>query len=170
MKTYTLKSDGVLTRYDYLWRLSSDRWAWEYLRRNPEFRRDAATRGDEDISEMTAPCAPIRLLRARVPQTLAERWGLMIMPDPDKNGFDADVFWSHPVHPDQVEVHCSPRSEGEDLRDLGSHGPALQDHASDRPAGTGGLSSAGKWLCCAGALHGPLSSRHGEDTHEAHDF
>jgi hypothetical protein len=113
MKTYTLKSDGVLTRYDYLWRLSSDRWAWEYLRRNPEFRRDAATRGDEDISEMTAPCAPIRLLRARVPQTLAERWGLMIMPDPDKNGFDADVFWSHPVHPDQVEVHCSPRGEGE---------------------------------------------------------
>jgi hypothetical protein len=113
MKTYTLKSDGVLERYDYLWRLSADRWAWEYLRRNPEFRRDAAMRSAEDISEMMAPCAPIRLLRSRIDQTLAHRWGLMIMPDPESNGFEADVFWSRAAHPNQVEVHCSPRAEAE---------------------------------------------------------
>ena len=94
MKMYPLKSDGVLKRYDYLWRLSPDRWAWEYLRRNPEFRRDAAMRSPEDISEMMAPCAPIRLLRSRIDQTLAHRWGLMIMSDPERNGFEADVFWS----------------------------------------------------------------------------
>ena len=26
MKAYPLKSDGALKRYDYLWRLSADRW------------------------------------------------------------------------------------------------------------------------------------------------
>ena len=30
MKTFTLSSEGVLARYDYLSRLSPDRWAWEY--------------------------------------------------------------------------------------------------------------------------------------------
>ena len=29
MKTFTLSSEGVLARYDYLSRLSPDRWAWE---------------------------------------------------------------------------------------------------------------------------------------------
>ena len=111
MKAYSLSSDGVLKHYDYLWKLSPDRWAWEYLRRNTNFRADAASRKDEDVSERMAPCAPIRLLRSRVPQTFAHRWGLIIMPDPDLNGFDADVFWSRPVHPDQVEVHCSPMAE-----------------------------------------------------------
>ena len=41
MKTFTLSSEGVLARYDYLSRLSPDRWAWEYARRNPDLRRDA---------------------------------------------------------------------------------------------------------------------------------
>ncbi|WP_290948992.1 DUF2285 domain-containing protein [Hyphomonas sp.] len=113
MKTYTLNSDGVLKRYDYLWRMSADRWAWEYLRRNPDFLHDAECRRADDVSERMAPCAPIRLLRSRISQTLAERWGLMMMPDPQQNGFEADVFWSRAAHPDQVEVHCSPRSEEE---------------------------------------------------------
>lgn len=113
MKTYPLRSDGVLKRYDYLSKLSSDRWAWEYLRRNERFRADALSRHEDDVSERMAPCAPVRLLRPRTAQTLAERWGLIIMPDPELNGFEADVFWSRAVHPDQVEVHCSPRSEAE---------------------------------------------------------
>ena len=113
MKAYPLKSDGVLKRYDYLWRLSADRWAWEYLRRNPVFRFDAACCSTEDVSEREAPCAPIRLLRPRVPQTLAQRWGLLMMADPDQTGLEADVFWSRAAHPDQVEVYCGPRGEEE---------------------------------------------------------
>jgi hypothetical protein len=113
MKAYPLKSDGVLKRYDYLWRLSADRWAWEYLRRNPVFQFDAACCAPEDVSEREAPCAPIRLLRPRVPQTLAQRWGLLMMPDPGRDGLEADVFWSRAAHPDQVEVYCGPRAEGE---------------------------------------------------------
>lgn len=109
MKTFTLAAPGQLAAYDYLSRLSMDRWAWEYLRRNPEFRADAALRRDSDISEREAPCVPIRLLKSRVPQNLAERWGLIAMPDAAKNGFDADVVWNRVAFPDQVEVHCSPR-------------------------------------------------------------
>lgn len=110
MKTFTLDSQGALAGYDYLSRLSMDRWAWEYLRRNEDFRSDASVRDTGDVSERMAPCAPIRMLKARRSQTLAERWGLVLMPDPNKNGFEADVVWNRAAFPDQVEIHCSPRS------------------------------------------------------------
>ena len=42
MKTYKLTSDGVLKSYDYLSRMTRDRWAWEYMRRNPDYIQDAA--------------------------------------------------------------------------------------------------------------------------------
>ena len=92
MKTFALETSAETAAYDYLSRLSSDRWAWEYVRRNDDFRDDAATRTDDDISEMKADCADIRILRSRVPQTLAERWGLIFMPDPDLNGLEADAL------------------------------------------------------------------------------
>jgi len=113
MKTFTLESAGMLASYDYLSRLSMDRWAWEYLRRNPEFRADAAHRTGADVSERMAPCAPIRLLKSRTEQVLAERWSLVFMPDPALNGFEADAVWSRAAFPDQVEIDCSPRAPGE---------------------------------------------------------
>jgi Uncharacterized conserved protein (DUF2285)/Family of unknown function (DUF6499) len=113
MKHYALKSDGLLAGYDYLWRLSPDRWAWEYLRRNAAFRSDAAALSPADISERQAPCAPIRILRSRVVQTIAERWGLAVMPDPAFNALRADAVWTRSAYPDQVEVHCGARADGE---------------------------------------------------------
>ncbi len=109
MKTFALRSDNRLSGYDYLSQLSCDRWAWEYLRRNRAFRRDAIGREASDVSEKKAACADIRLLKSRVPQTRAERWGLVVMPDPALNGFDADVIWNRAVFPDQIEVNCSAR-------------------------------------------------------------
>lgn len=111
MKTYSLKSDGVLAKYDYLWRLSPDRWAWEYLRRNEPFKEDAALHSLDDVSEQKAPLADIRLLRSTVPQKLASRWGLVFMPNPDLGGIDADAVWLKTAFPDQVEVNCTPRAE-----------------------------------------------------------
>ena len=111
MKTFTLSSKGVLARYDYLARLSPDRWAWEYVRRNKKLRRDAELRSDENISEKMAACANIRLVKSRNPQRLAQRWGLLFMPDPDLNGFEADAVWNKHVFPDQVEVNCSTREQ-----------------------------------------------------------
>ena len=135
MKTFTLSSEGVLARYDYLSRLSPDRWAWEYARRNPDLRRDAEARSDDDVSEMKAPCADIRLLKPRNPQRLAHRWGLMFMPDPDLNGFEADAVWNKHVFPDQVEVNCSPRAPGESCDIWDSTVPICQiTHITDLQA------------------------------------
>ena len=115
MKTYPLKSGGLLKKYDYLWRLSKDRWAWEYLRRNKDFIADAKLHTKDDLSELKGPCgqASVRLLRSRVPQKLASRWGLVFMPDPDQNGIDADAVWLKTAFPDQVEVNCTPRALGQ---------------------------------------------------------
>ncbi|MEO0975636.1 MAG: DUF2285 domain-containing protein [Pseudomonadota bacterium] len=113
MKAYELKTGQELKKYNYLWRMSQDRWAWEYLRRNEDFRDDAALSSSEDISEKQAPCANIRLLRSRVPQKIAGRWGLVFMPDPNLNGIEADAVWLKTAFPDQVEVNCRPRSEGQ---------------------------------------------------------
>ena len=127
MKTFTLESPGMLADYDYLSRLSMDRWAWEYLRRNDEFRRDASVRSKDDISERMAPCAPIRMLKARTSQTLAERWGLVLMPDPNKNGIDADVVWNRASLPGPGRNQLQPARGRPDLRYLGAEHAVLPD-------------------------------------------
>lgn len=105
-----LDSADILEAYDYLSPLSPDRWAWEFLRRNEEFRRDAACVNAEDISEKTAPCVDVRLLRPRTDQTLSERWGLIFMPDPERDAYHADAVWNRLAFPHQVEVNCRPRA------------------------------------------------------------
>ena len=39
--------DGEFSQYSYAWKLSRSHWAWEFLRRNPEFLKDAARHGSE---------------------------------------------------------------------------------------------------------------------------
>lgn len=113
MKTFGLETDAVTAQYDYLWRLSDDRWAWEYARRWPKVRRYAEGRTPIDLSEVRPDCADIRLLRSRVPQNMAERLGFVFMPDPALNAIDADVVWTRQAFPDQIEVNCSPLGPGE---------------------------------------------------------
>ncbi|NHK27121.1 DUF2285 domain-containing protein [Parvularcula flava] len=112
MKNFAIETNSVTAKYDYLWRLSDDRWAWEYARRSEKVNRYAESRGANDISEMKAPCADVRLLRSRVPQTMAERLGFVFMPDPAMNGLEADVVWTRQAYPDQVEVFCSALGPG----------------------------------------------------------
>ncbi|TRO89084.1 DUF2285 domain-containing protein [Glycocaulis profundi] len=110
MKRFALTSNGDLARYDYLARLGADRWAWEYLRRNPAFRADAA--GSAEPSVTTGPCG-MRVLRPTAWPTLAERWGLVLMGHPSGDGVAADVVWNRRAFPDQIEVTCVPRADGE---------------------------------------------------------
>lgn len=112
MKQYALKSTGVLSRYDYLWRMSPDRWAWEYLRRNPKYIQDAESNSADDISEMTV-CHSIKVYKSRVPQTLAARWGLIMMVNPKLKAFDANVVWTETAYPDQIAINVLPRGESE---------------------------------------------------------
>ena len=47
MKTFALETSAETAAYDYLSHLSADRWAWEYVRRNDDFRDDAESRTDD---------------------------------------------------------------------------------------------------------------------------
>lgn len=113
MKTFDLTADGRLADYNYLEHLSKDRWAWEYARRNKELQDHAARSLHHDLSTKRSRDGSIRILRPRRPQKLAERWGLVFLPDPALNSFEADAVWSHYVFPDQVEVNCTPRKPGQ---------------------------------------------------------
>ena len=101
-----------LPQYDYAWKLSRSRWAWEFLRRNPDFLADASRHSADEISIREA-CRSITIIRPRTDQCEAERWGLAFFPDPARNGFDANVFWSAGLYPRQVQVQVGPCSPGE---------------------------------------------------------
>lgn len=104
--------DIVKKHYDYLWKLSRSRWAWEVLRRNAEYRRDAADRPEGEL-EIRGACRGITLIRPRIDQAIAERWGLAFMPDPDLNALEAELFWSDRIYPRKLTVQVSPRQPGE---------------------------------------------------------
>ena len=69
-------------------------FAWEFLRRNPEYRiafersrtsSNAPTQLDRDSS----------YIRVKKPSKAAQKWGLQSFADPDLSYMDAHVFWSH---------------------------------------------------------------------------
>lgn len=112
MKTYTLEAEGAVKRYNYLWRMTRDRWAWEYLRRDPHYIEDSKSMAPEDISELEV-CHSIKVYKSRVAQTIAERWGLVMMVDPGLNAIDANAVWTASAFPDQVAINVVPRNPGE---------------------------------------------------------
>jgi hypothetical protein len=72
--------------YLYVLHLDGPALAWEYLRRNPAYRRDWL-RGDADFSKP------------------AHRWGLRLLEDPNRDARDAQPDWLS--DPDNL-VHLSP--------------------------------------------------------------
>jgi len=101
-----------LPRYDYMAKLTRSRWAWEALRRNADFRADAACRPKGELSRKEA-CRNITIIKPRIDQTIAESWGLAFIPDPNLNALDADVFWSDGIYPRKLTVQVSPRQPSE---------------------------------------------------------
>ena len=69
-------------------------FAWEFLRRNPDYRI-AFERS------RAANIAPTRLnrdssyIRVKNPSKAAAKWGLQSFADPDLSYLDAHVFWTH---------------------------------------------------------------------------
>jgi len=98
---------SVLQRYEYTRTLSRSRWAWEFLRRNEDFLAEARLHGPDEVSVRTA-CHGIILIRPRVEQMAAGRWGLAFFPNPNEDGLEANVFWSDALFPRQVKVQVSP--------------------------------------------------------------
>ncbi|MEO1662075.1 MAG: DUF2285 domain-containing protein [Pseudomonadota bacterium] len=113
MKLYTLPENSVTKHYNFLWRMTRDRWAWEYQRREREYIDDATTISPDDVSEIEV-CHSIKVYKSRVPQTLAERWGLIMMVDPSLNAIEANAVWTKEAFPDQVAINVVPRAPGEE--------------------------------------------------------
>lgn len=73
------RSRAVRESYDWMLTLSAEGWAWEFLRRNPSYRRNyIACRKADQVSASRA----------------AHRWGLLQFVDPDVDARSAVVFWS----------------------------------------------------------------------------
>jgi len=72
--------------YEWMLELSAEGWAWEFLRRNPFYRRDyvAFSQADQGVAAGEAL-----------------RWGLLQFSDPDIDARMAVVFWS-PAHNQSV--------------------------------------------------------------------
>ncbi|WP_438307864.1 DUF2285 domain-containing protein [Burkholderia pseudomallei] len=70
--------------YLYVLHLDGPALAWEYLRRNPDYRRDW-------------------LRRRRQPEA-AKRWGLRLLEDPSLDARDAHPIWL-PGHGDVIQLH-----------------------------------------------------------------
>lgn len=92
-----------LSDYDYTANLGRDRWAWEWLRRNPDFRKAAFAHPVEDISTRET-CYGIRIRKLRAAQPEAEAFGLAYFPNPDLGALRADVIWSRKTYPRPVCV------------------------------------------------------------------
>ena len=103
-----------LTRYDYMWKLSRSRWAWEALRRNPEFQQDARSRPEDDVLwDRSSRFANLTLIRPQRSQSLARKWGLAFFPDPGLDGRQAPAFWSDALHPRKLTVFVTPANNNE---------------------------------------------------------
>jgi len=67
-------------------------WAWEFLRRNPDYRRDYRLSRIYHLNFTTHPSGT-EFLRIRRQCPFATKWGLLHMPDPDIASSTAHVAW-----------------------------------------------------------------------------
>ena len=69
------RCQNIVQAYDYMSMLAKPDWAWEYLRRNMQYRSTARPRLERGIIKVRLADGPILTrLRARLPH--AEAWGL----------------------------------------------------------------------------------------------
>jgi hypothetical protein len=74
-------------------RMPNAAWAWEHLRRNPDYQRDyrRSRAGRQRPVKLSTGAT---LIRERRRWLDAEKWGLLAFADPEKPALNADVFWS----------------------------------------------------------------------------
>lgn len=91
--------------YAYAKSLSDCDWAWEFLRRNPDYRRDyVASR-----SRLTKPvilASGIPVWRPRGHQAKAANWGLACFADPTRHALKQPVFWSQRALRNRAEAEA----------------------------------------------------------------
>jgi hypothetical protein len=88
-------------------------WAWEFLRRNPDYARDWRASVPRHL-----PCVTLRdgtkLLRLRRRYPRAERWGLYAFTDPMVLAREVPVFWLPSANRRVVRARCATPDRGDD--------------------------------------------------------
>ena len=110
-------------------------WAWEFLRRNPDYRTDWQASAPRRLAHVTLKDGT-RLLRLRRRYPRAERWGLYAFTDPSVPARLAPVFW----HLEALQRIVRVRAELPAEPDRPSRGTALlalSDFRVDRVAAIG---------------------------------
>lgn len=86
--------------------MSDAAWAWEGLRRNPDYRR-AWTRHASDLPMICDSRASIRYVRLNRPYLEAETFGLVAFADPDHSASEVPVIWLPSLLRRTLEVSLS---------------------------------------------------------------
>lgn len=82
--------------YDYTEALSRSGWAWEFLRRHPDFQR--AAKGETNRPNIAQERLGTTVFSLARPVKTAEAWGLRFFPDPGMPGGVTPIFWSQNLY------------------------------------------------------------------------
>jgi hypothetical protein len=100
--------DRCLEDYAYTRELDCTGWAWEFLRRNEDYKRDyRMNRAGHPIAVKHVSGAILYRLRRRF--LLAETWGLEMFADPNKSAHNTDVFWRPDLLTHQANCTSKPQ-------------------------------------------------------------
>ena len=88
--------------------LSKPAWAWEFLRRNEDYRRDYwnAVSYLPNVEDLPSGS---RLIIGERRYKAARKWGLLFFADPRKDAGRADVFWRPSLFPGTIPVSLRDR-------------------------------------------------------------
>lgn len=99
--------DKTLDDYAYARNLDRPGWAWEFLRRNHELRRDERI-GSAGTPRPIMHVSGARYFKCHRRFPLAERWHLQFFPNPLHSALDTDVFWLPEAVTRQIKVRLDP--------------------------------------------------------------
>src|SRR5579864_7190097 len=92
--------------YEYTRELTRDGWAWEFLRRNPKYRRAWHEHAGSAAITIRSPVSNVLVIDAPLASPIERRdWGLIAFEDPARSAAAARVFWSPEASSFVLPVH-----------------------------------------------------------------
>ena len=82
---------SLRSSYDYTAELTLRDWAWEFLRRNPEFQM--AWWKSRDAFEINFSNSTLTIIRAHANTSVLKRWSCLYTDPPDIDARSANIFW-----------------------------------------------------------------------------
>ena len=97
----------AISSLQYMRTLPKTRWAWEFLRRNPDYETDYGRHMEGALSRKMGT-EGLEFLKLKRPEPEAEKWGLLFFTSPNQTALTAPVFWCETVSPQVITVEAQP--------------------------------------------------------------